>query len=354
MKPSFIPKFSKRINDDRTDRGYSLTTAIRAMHNHGQLSGIEREYDQEVTHRMGPSPHNGTFRIPTNMALLQRGMTSAGVSGSNYLVGSDLLPSSFIDMLRAKSLVIPLGCTMLPGLVGNITIPKGAASASAYWLSNEGAAITESQMTIGQLALTPKTVGCYSEVSRQLMLQSTPAVDQLIMSDFAKTVATAVDAAIINGSGSTGEPMGILNTNGIGTVTGTSLGFTGLLELQTDVANNDADLDSCAYVTTPAVAGLLAQRQRFTSTDSPLWEGKSVNGKVLGVTAIGSTTMPAGTMLFGDFSQVVVAEWGSLEIAISDSHASNFKSGVIGIRAFLSVDVGVQQAGAFSKATSIT
>lgn len=354
MKQGFITSHTKR-NESQVlvHRSYSLTNAIRALLGQTSLTGLEREMDQECDRIYGPKTGGDSVRVPTGM-LVSRDMTSAGVSGSNYLVGTNNMGGNFIDMLRPRSLAAKLGCTMMPGLRGNVTIPKQTAPGVAYWIPNEGAAITESQPTIGQLALTPKTAGIYVEVSRQLMLQSNPSVDQLLMADMAKSMATEMDRVILNGSGSSGEPMGILNTSGIGSVVGTSLGLAGLLEFQSDVAANNGDLANASYVTTPAVAAALAQRQRFASTDSPLWQGNTMEGTVFGSRAVSTTLMPAGTMLFGDFSEVIVGEWGVLELATTDSHASNFLSGIVGIRAFLTIDVGVRQAGAFSKAVSIT
>ena len=100
------------------------------------------------------------------------------------------------------------------------------------------------------------------------------------------------------------------------------------------------------------VAALLATRQRFASTDTPIWTGNILDGQVAGFPAHTSTLIPAGTMLFGDFSEVVQAEWGVLEIDVNPY--ANFQAGTIGIRAFSYVDVGVRTAGAFSAASSIT
>ena len=46
----------------------------------------------------------------------------------------------------------------------------------------------------------------------------------LVMNDLSKVVALALDGAAINGSGASGQPLGILNTSSIGAVSGTSLG----------------------------------------------------------------------------------------------------------------------------------
>jgi len=195
-------------------------------------------------------------------------------------------------------------------------------------------------------------VGGYTEISRQLALQSDPSAEQFVTSDLAKVVALAVDASILAGSGGSGQPQGIIGTSGVGSVTGTSIAYAGIVEFMTDTAGGNALFGSSGYVTTPAVAGLLKQRVKFTSTASPIWEGKLLEGTVDGYKAMASLQVPTANILFGAFDQVVLAEWGVLEIEVNPY--ANFQAGIIGIRAIYSIDVGVRYGAAFSLATSVT
>ena len=118
------------------------------------------------------------------------------------------------------------------------------------------------------------------------------------------------------------------------------------------MASANALKPTCAYLTTPTVASLLAGRQRFASTDTPLWKGNILEGEVLGFKGASTNQMPVATAIFGDFSQVIFAEWGALEIATNPY--ANFPAGITGIRAFYTCDVGIRIAGAFSAASTIT
>ena len=331
---------------------YSVTKAIRALVDKDWTNaGFERECHKEILKQRGLSeaPNNG-FMMP--MEVYSRDLTAGTPSAGGFVVATDNLANSFIDLLRNRSVLARLGARSLDGLQGNITIPKQTGAATAYWLTNEATAITESQLALGQLPLTPKNVGAYTEISRQLMLQNDPSVDMLVMNDLAQVLALGIDQAGINGSGTGGTPTGIINTAGIGSVLGTTLGYAGILEFQTDVANSNALAENCAYVTTPSVAALLAARQRFTSTDTPLWDGNVLDGKVSGFRAMSSLQIPAANMLFGDFSQIIIGSWSGVEIALNPY--ANFTAAITGIRAIATVDVGVRIPGAFSLATSIT
>jgi HK97 family phage major capsid protein len=332
---------------------FSLFKAINALTQKSWAGAeFEKECHDTILQRTGlrEAVHQG-FYLPTD--IQKRDLTVGTSTAGGNLVATDLQAQSFIDLLRARSRAAQLGMTMLSNLVGNVSIPKLTGAATAYWLANEATSITESQQTFGQLALAPKTLGAYTELSRLLMLQSTPAAEALVMNDLAKVLALAIDLAVFEGSGSSGQPTGISLTAGIGSVTGTSIDLAKCIEFQTDLATGNALADGCAYITTPAVAGLMKGRARISSTDSlTLWSGSVLDGSIEGFPATTSTQLTAASMIFGDFSQVVLAEWGMLEIALNPYAA--FATAITGIRAIQTVDVGIRQAAAFSRGTSIT
>lgn len=351
-KSTFDPSVGMTAQETRA---FSITRAIRAMmSNDWSGAGLERAASQAFADKAAAAgiqrQAENSFFLPYEVQ--KRDMTVATAANGGNMVATELRPQDFIELLRSRSLLMDLGARTLSGLVGNADITRQSAGATGYWLANEATAITESQQTLGLLQLRPKVLGAYTEVSRLLLQQSTPDADTFIMGDLAATLATAIDVAGF-ATGGSGAPVGILGTASIGAFTGTALDLAALINAQVDVATANALVSGCAYVTTPAVAGLLSARPRVASTDSvSLWKGNILDGTIEGFRAASSTNIPSATMIFGDFSQVIVADWGSVEIA-SNPYA-NFAAGITGIRAFQTVDIGVRVAGAFSAATTIT
>lgn len=351
--------------EDKEIKQFSIARAIHAVSsNNWNKAGLEAKASQEIMQRMGFQTDPNKFYVPLEVqqrtnrtpieeltyALVKRDLTVATAGAGGFLV--ETANVGFVDLLRNRSVAFQMGATRMPGMVGNLTIPKQSAAGSAFWLANEATQITESQQTFVQIALAPKTVGGYTEISRQLLLQSSPAAEGLVMADLAAIVALAADLAILSGSGAAGQPTGITNTAGIGAVTGTSLAYPGIIEFQTDTAAANALFGASGYVTTPAVAGLLKQRVKFTNTASPLWDGQLLDANVDGYRGMASNQMAAATMLFGFFAGVLVPEWGVLAIEVNPF--ANFQAGIVGVRAMYTIDVGVRYPTAFSLATVIT
>jgi HK97 family phage major capsid protein len=287
------------------------------------------------------------FRVP-DYALRDLNVGTPGAGG--YL--ADNLNIGYVGSLLADSVALTLGAQIVDVGANGALLPRGTAAASTTWLATETSTISESQPTFGQVAGTPKLLGAFCEVSRQLLLQSN--VDQVVRGELRRACGAALDAAVFAGSGASGQPTGIANVAGIGAFTGGTLNNAALRDAQADVAAANGVFEKkFGYVTTPAVAELLGTRQRFTGSDRTAWEGPLSDGIVEGVRAMASTSMPTDVMIFGDFSAVLIAQWaGGLQISIDPF--TKFKEGIVGIRALFAVDIMLRAPQAFSVATSIT
>ncbi len=337
---------------------FSMWRALQAVTS-GDWSkaGFELEASRAVADKIQRAPQKNSFFIPLEVQQRPMAKRDATVAGTGaYLVATDNLGGSFVELLRNEMVVRQMGARILSGLVGNVTIPKQTAGATAYWLASESTQITEGNQTFGQLALSPKTAGAYTEISRLLRLQSSPDAEGIIMSDLASQVAIAADLAALNGSGSAGQPAGLIGTSGTGSVSGGTFDYADILDFQTDVATANALRGALGYVTTPTVAALAMTRVMFANTASPIWQGNMLRGTMggypTGFPAMSSNQVPSGDMIFGDWSQLVIGEWGVLEIAVNEQ--ANFQAGIVGVRCFYTMDVGVRIPAAFSIGTSFS
>ena len=343
---------------EREIAGYSLFAALDAARR-GDWSGAGREREISVaiyrtTGDQEHSPH--CFRVPAAILAptprARRDLTVGVASGGGYLAPSEI--NGVLDALRPTMVTQRLGAATMTGLRGAGSLVRQGGTSTWTWASTEGTQAAETtNYALGQIALSPKNGAAYVEVSRLAQLMAPDLLEALVRNDLRRTAATALDAAALNGTG-TSDPLGVLNVAGIGTFTGASITYAGLLEAQTDIltANALSDGGEVAFACRAAVASLLANRQGF-STLAPMWSGPLADGRLTGCPAISSQSVPASTLLAGDFAKLLLVEWGnSLEIRVNPAAA--FPSAIIGYGAFLSVDVAVLQPSAFSVATGVT
>lgn len=331
---------------------YSIARAIGGLLQPMRENSFEREVHSELSRIHGEPANPGQILLPYDVFadIAKRDLVASVAGAGGYLVESDGNSAGFVELVRPRSVALTLGAETIEGLVGNLTVPRVAAGASITWHANESTAPSEGSMTLGQVTLTPKIASANVEFSRQLLLQSNPSSNRVIASDLLRAMAAAVDQAVLGGTGASGQPSGVLNTSGIGTVNGTTLALAGVLEFQTDVGDNLGP--QCGYATTRAVAATLAARQKATGTSSFLWEGSLFEGQLGGFRAMTSGNIPTGALVFGDWPAILVASWGTLSVELNPF--SNFAAGIVAARALHAIDLGVRRVGAFSAASTVS
>lgn len=289
--------------------------------------------------------------------LSQRDLTVGTPTAGGNLVATDLLAGSFIDLLRNRMMLAQLGATVLDGLTGNVAIPSQSAGGSTYWVA-EGVAITESQAAFGQVTLTPKTVGMFTDFSRKTLLQATPAIEALVRADLANGIATEVDRVGLAGTGSGAEPRGVINTAGIGAVAGGTNGaaptYAHMVALEEAVSIANADIGALKFCTNAKMRAQLRLTQVFASTNGdPVFDNDRIMGYETGITNSMPSTLTKGTAVgvcsaiaFGNWSDLLIGFWSGLDL-ILDPYALATAGGRR-IVALQDVDTAARRAASFA------
>jgi len=212
--------------------------------------------------------------------------------------------------------------------------------------------------------MIPRTIGVRVPISRRMMIQSSPDIENLVRLDMAESVALGMDYTIGYGTGSNGQPLGIINTTGIGSVTfggGTSKTFPSSLgggshdcgdwsdyvDLETALAANNLDAGAMRYVMNSVVKGALKQTLRASAAGSDyiMTDAGAVNGYEVVV----SNQMQTNDVLMGNFQDCVVGMWSGLDVVIDPYSQS--ASGQVILTVHQDFDVAVRRAQSFALGT---
>lgn len=340
---------------------YDLLRLVRTMADPrlGDSADLEISWSKEYERATGRRAQ-GVF-VPTGVlarAMAETRALTVGTGGGStggQLVATDLLSQNFIDLLRPKSITARLGVQMLNDLVGNVAIPRQTGGTSAYWV-NEADSPIESQATFDQVAMTPKTIGAYTDISRKMMLQSSISAQAFVINDLMNSLAQGIDAAIISGVGLGAEPGGLLANSSIPVVAlgtdGAAMTWADVVQMWSTVAGNDADFGNLGFLTNAKVRGKLQQTEKVSGTGKFIWEEPEA---LSGVPALMSSLVPSnltkgsGTdlsaMIFGNWSDLLVGQWGVLDITVDQYTFSS--SGGVRIVAMQDVDFVVRHPESF-------
>lgn len=354
-------------------RTYSLGRMIQAqVTGDWKVAGFERELSDEIAKRTGKQSQG--MYVP-DFAWRAGVMTTAATGAiAGEQVTDQFVPTIqrgdlFIEALRAKQVMSNLGVTYMGGLTNRVRMPKIATGASAGFVEEAGDVSDQSPADAG-VTLQPRTLGAYATISRLLMLESIPAIEQIVQDDILRSIADKIEYYAINGSGSSGQPTGILNAAGVSNLdisAGTDVAaltwadITDLVKLVED-GNGVVNANTLGFLTNPKVKAKMANTVKVASTDSIMLLNDPWNS-IYGYKAEFTNNVPsdldpgdggtdASAMIFGDFSQVMVGLFGAPSIIVDPYTGS--KSGDVQISIMQEIDVALRNGISFSKTDEIS
>ena len=327
-------------------REFSFQRAINALANPQdrklwEAAAFERECSEAAAAKAGKTAQG--IMVPNE--VLRRDLTVGTASAAGDLVGVDFRPGSFIELLRNRSALAGLGVASLTGLSGNVAIPRQTGAATAYWVAESGAP-TESNQTVDQVNMSPKTVGAFTDYSRRLMLQSSIDVEQMIRQDLATVLALEIDRVGLYGLGNSNQPLGIklttgINTEDFGAATPT---YAEVVSMESKIAADNADIGAMAYLMNATMRGALKTKDKGTDTGAYVFEP---GGTVNGYSAVVSNQVASGDIFFAVWSQLIMGMWSGLDLTVDPYTHST--SGTVRVVALQDVDFAVRHPESFCR-----
>lgn len=318
----------------------NLVDAINAQIENRSLTGPLAEFNAEAK-------RNGTqaqgVLVPQSLFEKRDAQTTTTAAG---IVPPDYRPDQFVGLLRNALLVKSLGARVLPNLRGDVVIPRQATTATAQWIA-EGSALTDSGLTFDSITLKPRHVGAITELSRQLLQQSNPSIEQLVRDDFVQVVGLAIDKAMLHGNGTT-APEGLL-TAATGTGTLATLSWVTVLKVIEDLAL--VNVNPSAWLTHPAIVTKLRAALKTAGLPGYLLE----NGQMAGLPVYGTNQLDAktgtpnkGRIIVGDFTEMVIGTWGSVDVLVNPYAEGPYSRGGVQVRILTTMDMIPRRENAFT------
>ncbi len=274
------------------------------------------------------------------------------------------MPDEFVEILRNKLAVTTLGARTLTGMSpGNIKIPRRTGSGGASFFGGDDAdAISETVGSFDTISLTTHSLGSYQKYSHLMSIQALPEIEEIIRADMVEKLAQEIDIAAIAGTGSGNTPRGILFTTGIGSVSGGTNGLAptidNLIDLKAEVGIDSGDANNGAFLTNAKVEKVLSKLKDsqnnyllnpYTSNlgDAQVCGRRMfVSNNVPSDLTKGSSSGVCSAIIYGDFSQLMVAVFSELEVLVDPF--TDFSKDTTGIRAITSIDIGIRHPESFA------
>jgi HK97 family phage major capsid protein/HK97 family phage prohead protease len=338
---------------DKEKRSFSFMNVIRAQmfpqdKKIQEAAAMEREISEAACKASGKTARGMLipFDVLNKRDVAPQQVTQAPLGGN--LVQTQLLSSSFIDLLRNHSALVGSGAQILTGLSGALAIPRQIQASTAYWVG-EGQDVPLSDVMFDQVPLTPKTVGSYVEYTRKLMLQSSLDIEAMLRKDIAEVIALEIDRAALYGTGSGNMPRGVKNQAGINVVAGggATPSWAQIVSMESAVTVANADIGATKYLLGAGLQGTL-KTTPIAPGGYPLFL-LGPDGKLNGYDKVVSNQVAVNDIFFGVWSQLIMGFWSGLDVVVDPYTKST--SGNVRIVAMQDCDIAIRQPKAFSVST---
>lgn len=330
-------------------RGYSLARRIAHQLDPSIDAGREIEIEQELARRSDKAAKG--IRVPLEYFETRATQTT---TGSAAIVPESFRPDLFTSALTASTALQALGATVLTGLTGNVVIPRETGSPAVGWVA-EDQALPTGNASFDNVTLTPHHVGAITELSRQLIMQASPAADAILRQMLSRNIALEIDRAAINGSGTGALPRGLLNDPDVDSV-----------PFDTDLFITTADMVAAADLANVAsnrgflaTNGVKAAAMKLRTVDGlPIPYSATFHDEPVQFSNQAPSDLGADddehALVYGDWRDFLIGIWSQLDILVNPFAETAYSKGNILTRAMATVDFGVRRPASFVKASGVT
>ena len=318
-------------------RNFSLLNAIRAIAENRSLDPIAQAVVLEGQNEMRSRSLSlvGQIQLPSNYE--ERAITV-------QTEGQDVVATNLMDVmgsLKAKNVLVKAGARVLENLRGDVQFPL-SSSANCQW-SDETSETAATDMTFTHVKLSPKRLSCVVDVSKQFLLQDSASAEAVIREEIYASINSKLEKTFLGSEqGTNNMPEGIFYNGG--TPLSVITEYKGLTDIEAEVEGANVD-GNVVYLLSPKAKSMLRNLMKNENYAHHIYE----NGTVDGTEALTTSNISEKRFAFGDFSNVVIANWGNLDLTVDPMTKAS--SGLVRLVVNFYCDVKVLRPEAIKVAT---
>lgn len=330
---------SKKVSSikvrEEKKRNFSLLRAIREVANGGKLSE-----DVEAITRAGREEMRNSGLSTVGQIVVPQLRSDVTVTAEHDdTIGIDVY-NTFAP-IREGLVAASAGARYYSGLVGDVRIPV-LGGGNVAW-ATEVASAADPAYAFTSVNLTPKRLTAQFKLSKQMVAQDNALIEATLLNDIRKAVITKLNATMFGtAAASGGAPKGIGN----GQTAAVATDWAKLTSLVEAAVERAAVGEEFAYIVSPEACAAI-RAMTYNKTTRLIYEAGNVDGTPL----FKSIGVGANQGYYGDWSNLVIGQWGALDLTVDPYSAAGTGELVITINSYF--DYGVARAGSLKLFTTV-
>jgi len=316
-------------------RDFSLIRAIREV-----AAGDKLSDDVEAITRAGREEmRNAGLGTVGQIVVPQQRADVTVTAEHDDTIGIDVY-NTFAP-IREGLVAASAGARYYSGLVGDVRIPV-LGGGNVAW-ATEVASAADPTYSFTSVNLTPKRLTAQFKLSKQMVAQDNALIEATLLADIRKAVITKLNATMFGtAAAGSGAPKGIGN----GQTAAVATDWAKLTSLVEAVVERAAVGEEFAYIVSPEACAAI-RAMTYNKTSRLIYEAGNVDGTPL----FKSIGVGANQGYYGDWSNLVIGQWGALDLTVDPYSAAGTGELVITINSYF--DYGVARAGSLKLFTTV-
>ena len=325
-----------QTEENKARARFSIGKALAEMQR-GKLTGLEAELHQEgqkIARDCNLPTQGRGYMLP---AFAHSNLEKRDSTVGTAVAAGNLISTVQHDVKDGYSFTLGLegiGATVLRNLTGINDIPVSDLLAEAAYTAETTNPIAVIDPNIRRPRLTARQVAAKTRVTFLLRAAADPVLDDIVMRNLLNAEMLAVEKVAIKGGGAN-QPVGILDsvdTQNKDLSSPGNISYEEIIDLINAPDDENAGMgENWAFATNSKVRGLLQKKRLDAGSGITVWD-RDVPNTLNGYNAFVSNIVPfnggVGTnesaIIFGNWSQLVMANWALREIIVDPYSTDSF------------------------------
>lgn len=323
-------------------REYRITRLIDALADAHQTGHqFEMGLSERIGRQLKQDPLCGKFEraafVPTT-ALARDLQTTPASSGGNLIADS---VAAVAAATRPQIVLEAIGAERIEIAGESVALPRWNGGTGGWIV--EGAEAPQLATTVSSVELHPRGAAARISISRKLRVQGED-IEAQIQAELSRAVRNVVEGGLIAGTGTNGEPLGLLNTTGRQTTTfsGATPTFAELMAMVELLGDANHGAEDAAFLVHPSDLATLLSTEKATNSGQMIAEHVSGSYRIAGIPVASSSHVTEGSHVLCIPNAIKLGFFGS-PIVTADPYR-NLTTGAVEVVVINFVDVGVQDS----------
>lgn len=297
-------------NNKKNMKNFSLIKTINEVINNRNFSDESLSVIEMGAQEMRKSglSYSGQIQLPVEEMRSDPQPTDGAIVATVQTQGEEIVATdklNILEPLRGESILSKCGATFLTGLVGNISIPAYSGSTAAW--KGEMVSAEDGKGSFSTVELAPKRLTAYIDISKQFLVQDSVGAEDMLRRDIVNAIIAKLEQTVFGDeAGSNDKPAGLLYN-----AEEANPSYAQACEDEATITDFRGEK---VYVMSPSAKA--AFKQTTISGQKSDLRLLMQDNEVNGYRVVSSSNVADGGYLYGDFSELVVAQWGAIDIVV--------------------------------------